>query len=139
MGTNEVLLLGLAVMVVWGIWGSAGKIAASRIGLQALFWYTLAAGVITIGYLVAVRELWPLKSDARGIIFGLLAGFTGGGGTLIVYYLLKKYSGSIIIPLTSIYPAFSVLLMIFFLKERLTLLQGMGIILAIAGVILLGI
>ena len=139
MRSSEVLFLGLAVMVTWGVWSSAGKIASSRIGMQALFWYTLTTVATIIGYLAAAGQLWPLKPDTRGIIFGLLAGLTGAGGALIFYYLLKKYPGSIIIPLTSVYPAFSVLIMVFFLKERLTHLQGVGIILAIAGVILLGI
>lgn len=70
-------------------------------------------------------------------IFGIISGAGLAFGLLSYYFTLEKGQASIVIPLTAIYPAVSVLLSFTILGERPSSSQWVGIILVIVGAILL--
>ena len=74
------------------------------------------------------REVWPL--------LGLGGSFDGIG---VVLYLFATFNGllSLSALLTSFYPAFTVLCARVFLRERLSLIQGAGAVVALAAVVLI--
>ena len=49
---------------------------------------------------------------------------------------LSKEPASIVIPATSIFPIVTVVLAVLFLKEKITMVQGAGMLLCVAGVYL---
>ena len=68
------------------------------------------------------------------ITVGLLGGFVNGLGNWAVFASLERGAkASVAIPLTALYPLFTVMLATVFLKERPTSLQWLGIALAVAG------
>ena len=68
------------------------------------------------------------------ISVGLLGGFVNGLGNWAVFACLEKGAkASVAIPLTALYPLFTVILATGFLKERPSSLQWLGIALALAG------
>lgn len=134
---NELLLLGLMVILLWGIWGFAAKIAISDIGLQAMFWITLISDIFIVLYLLLSNQFFPLRLEEKGMIYSVIAGFGGGIAIVLFYILLKKYQASIVIPLTSLYPVVVVLLGILILKEKITYFNGIGVILALIAIYLL--
>lgn len=132
--------------------------------ITAFFW---AAGALTTQ--IAIQSIEPIQGNMIRILSGsitlipmvlvarkrgmpyptrnatkwvLLAGFFGMGLGSILYVIAVKYTGAAITSvLASTAPLFAIPLSIYFLKEKMTLLVGVGTILTILGIwlVLLGI
>ena len=76
-------------------------------------------------------------SDYRSLGIALLGGLMGALGGLMLIIALRLAEASIVVPLTSIYPAVTVALSIALLGESATARKIAGVILAIIAVILL--
>lgn len=134
---NELLFLGLIVILLWGIWGFAAKVAISDIGLQAIFWISVISDILIVLYLLISNQFFPLRLEEKGIMYSIISGITGGIAIILFYILLKKYQASIVLPLTSLYPVVVVILGILILKEKITYLNGIGVVLALISIYLL--
>lgn len=73
----------------------------------------------------------------RGLWAALVAGAFGGAGYVLFMKALKTGKASVVMPLTALYPAVTVVLAVAFLGERLTPVRAAGIALAILAAILL--
>ena len=82
-------------------------------------------------------QLAPINLHASGITFGLLAGLAGCVGTILFYQLLVREPASLVVPLTSLYPAVTVVLAAAFLHEELAATRIVGIVFALTAVFLL--
>jgi transporter family protein len=93
---------------------------------------------VTVGFLVLLPFIWRMTT-LRGlttsvILIGLTSGLVNGLGNWAVFACLEKGAkASVAIPLTALYPLFTVILATVFLKERPTALQWIGIAMAVAG------
>lgn len=134
---NELLFLGLIVILLWGIWGFAAKVAISDIGLQAIFWISVISDILIVVYLLISNQFFPLRLEEKGIMYSIISGITGGIAIILFYILLKKYQASIVLPLTSLYPVVVVILGILILKEKITYVNGIGVVLALISIYLL--
>ena len=123
------IFAGIAV-VLWGVNGLLMKLGTNRISAQSMtIW-------VTVGFLVMVPVMWkfsPLVGVTTGtIVAGLLGGVVNGLGNWAIFTCLEKGAkASVAIPLTALYPLFTVLLATVFLKERPSPLQWFGIALAV--------
>ena len=134
----DVVGLAAATIVAWGTWGVFSKLAVERIDQQVLVWGSLiVVPAIFIIYLVASGQLIPLKVNAPGITYAMLGGVGAALGTVCFYLLLARERASLTVPMTSLYPALTVLLSVLFLKEQLNGLHVLGIFFALAAVALL--
>ena len=134
----EVAGLAAATIVAWGSWGVFSKLAVERIDQQVMVWGSLlVVPLIFLVYLVASGQLVPLNMHASGITFAMLGGVGAALGTVCFYLLLARERASLAVPMTSIYPALTVLLSVLFLKEQLNGLHVLGILFALAAVALL--
>ncbi|NWK56469.1 DMT family transporter [Verrucomicrobiaceae bacterium N1E253] len=131
------LLIALCI-VLWGIWGISSKLSNVH---NAPVFVTLASNVLYA--LLSLPLLFKLKNEGEPINWSfsalswiLLTGIVGVSAKLIFNYALNKQPASIVIPATSIFPVVTVLLAVFFLKEKITLTQGAGMLLCILGVYL---
>ena len=79
--------------------------------------------------------------DRRPIaaVYGLLIGLTGAGGQLILFKALAGGPAYLIFPLISISPAITVLMAVLILRERIRLLAAIGVVAALASIILFSI
>lgn len=134
----EVVGLAAATIVAWGTWGVFSKLAVERIEQQVLVWGSLiVVPAIILVYLAASGQLVPLNMHASGITFAALGGVGAALGTVCFYLLLARERASLTVPMTSLYPALTVLLSVLFLKEELNGLHVLGIVFALAAVALL--
>jgi transporter family protein len=134
----EVVGLAAATIVAWGTWGVFSKLAVERIDQQVLIWGSLIViPPIYLVYLVASGQLVPLKMSTPGITFAMLGGVGAALGTVCFYLLLARERASLTVPMTSLYPALTVLLSVIFLKEHLGGTHVLGILFALAAVALL--
>ena len=133
---NWLTLLCIAVIVLWGLWAFLFKVGADEIGLKnALFYAYLTGVIISLGI---IAYSFPKKIEMeKGIIFIVLATLVGFAGTILWYFVLEKYKASIVTSFTALYPVVTVILSILILKEKISLQNAVGILLAlIAGVLL---
>ncbi|MFQ6105795.1 MAG: EamA family transporter [Candidatus Hydrothermarchaeaceae archaeon] len=106
----DVVLLGIAVIIFWGLWGFLYKIGLSRLGLaRALLWSSIAYGFTNLLIvLFLVYKGTSFSGSGREIV---MAGslFATLGSLLFLFYL-SRYQVSTVVPLTALYPAVSVTL-----------------------------
>jgi transporter family protein len=134
----EVFALGASTIAAWGLFGLFGKLAVERIDQQVIIWGSLVVcPIVFLIYMAASGQLLPINLHASGITFALLAGLAGCGGTILFYQLLAREAASLVVPLTSLYPALTVVLAAAFLHEELASTRIVGIIFALAAVFLL--
>jgi len=134
----EVFALAASTIAAWGRFGLFGKLAVERIDQQVIIWGSLVVcPIVFLVYMVASGQLVPINLHASGITFGLLAGLGGCVGTILFYQLLAREPASLVVPLTSLYPAVTVVLAAAFLHEELAPTRIVGIIFALAAVFLL--
>ncbi len=131
----------ILILLTWGLWGFFGKFALKYISPFSLILFeTIGAIAVQLVLLVFLfYSKYSFETNARGIGFAIITAFFGIAGTVLFFFALSKTKASVLVPLTAIYPVVTVLLSFIFLKEKVTLLQGIGIALAIVASILLSV
>ncbi len=127
-----------ATLLCWGLWGFFGKLASQRIPGVTVFVLSAAASVVFLLLLVPLYagQVRLALRDYR-CCFAFLAGFVGTLGTLAFYLALRRAEASKVVVVTSLYPMVTVVLAALLLRETLGLMKVLGIVLALAGIVLL--
>ncbi|MFA5136715.1 MAG: EamA family transporter [Patescibacteria group bacterium] len=135
------IIAAVAAFVGWGVGSFLAKIAADKIGTKSVFWDLLGYFPAIIIYSVFVFKFSAIVSSFQNnrlaVLLALSAGAVGSVGAVGFYYLISRSNASIIVPLTALYPALTVLLSVFFLHEKLSSAQISGVILAVISIFLL--
>ncbi len=133
------IMFSLVATVLWGFWAVLVKISSTRIG----HWPSIM--VYTLFSLVTVLVLFiGLGQSLRNIDTGgmLIAGAAGVLGGLALVFFQKAVSTGPVSTSTAIsalYPTIAVVFGIFVLKEQPSVTNLIGILLALAGGILISI
>jgi transporter family protein len=131
------ILFAAVALVFWGISGITQKLATNLISSELSFlWFAYAMIAISAVLVVTATLQWHV----RPLIFWLaVAGGTLNGlGALLSFKALESGGkASIVISLISLFPLVTVAFAVIILKEKLTLVQGIGVVLAIAAAVLL--
>ena len=119
-------------VVLWGVCGLFMKLGTNRVSARSMVIW------VTVGFVALLPVLWRMTTlkglGMTVVLIGLTSGLVNGLGNWAVFACLEKGAkASVAIPLTALYPLFTVILATAFLKERPTALQWFGIALAIAG------
>jgi transporter family protein len=128
----ELVLIGGVIILLWGMWGFLYKYGVVKLGLLSavlavsVFYTILNVVIITYLYRRGVRL--PVEGTTAILMMGTAAGVAA---SLLFMYALQKYPGSIVIPMTALYPAISVILAILILNEEIKAVNAVGIALAI--------
>ena len=134
---STVLIGGAALLLVWGLYGVAAKIAVREVGLQVLIWSQVASLTLFPLYFFLFKEMLPIKFDGAGIAWALGAGGLGVSGGVILYLLLRDAPASVVIPISALYPVVTAIVAYFFLQEAITPTRLAGIALAVVAIWLL--
>ena len=133
------LLASLATLLLWGAWGVALKRVSSGAPWYSVYAATNLAIVAGVAIVVAARGPGVLLSRGPGWLLAAVA--TGAAGTLgyVFMVLALEWGGraSIVVPLTALYPAVTVVLSRLLLGEQVGTRQALGVVLALAAVVLL--
>ncbi len=132
------IMLIVVCILLWGVWGFASKMSNMH---NAPVFVTLATNVLYA--IFSLPLFYKLKQSGEAINWGWMAVFwialtsvVGVGAKLLFNTALSKAPVSQVIAATAIYPVVTALLAICFLKERVTLTQGVGMLLCVIGVYL---
>lgn len=120
-----------------GVWGALIEIPEKN-GFPATLGYVVwALTMIPASILALVINKWKLEYDKRSIFWGCLAGLLGAIGQLVLFFTLKIAPAYLVFPLLSLTPVVTILLAVFFLKEKTSRLGWIGIFVAIIAILLL--
>ena len=133
------VFLGFTVLL-WGSTPLFEKLALRGGSPSVVLFLRTAFIAACMGAVVAAtgqgRQLARL--EWRTILFSLLSGLTGGVLGLTAYFhALQKGQASLVVPLTATYPMVTVALSVLVLGEPITPVKVLGVVLIVAGVMLL--
>jgi transporter family protein len=130
------VLPAFGAFIVWGLWGFLPKITVRYISPKSALVYEILGGTL-VAIVVLYTLNFRLDIHPKGMALGITTGILGFLGAL--FFLLAVAEGplSLIAILTALSPVMSILLAILVLNEPITLKQGVGIILALAAILLI--
>ena len=132
------LLYTIAAATCWGIWGVLAKGPSRELSgwmTQILFTFALVPSVILAGFSKNVRTG---TNKPLGLFWGFVSGLIAAAGNICFYLALEAGAETAIaVPLTNVYPLVTIFLAYFWFKERLNVIQGCGILLAVLAIVLL--
>jgi len=129
------LIPALLSALFYGLWSFFPKITLKYVGVYSAIIYEVA-GALVVGVLILAAGGQKLDVNAKGMLFGGLAGFCALAGGLS--YLIAAGRGSIALVATvsALYPIVTLILAALLLGETVTLKQGVGIALALVAIYL---
>ncbi|KTD33324.1 transporter family transporter protein [Legionella nautarum] len=125
----------IIALLLYGAWGYWGARASSFINPLSITFYS-SLGVLIAGiFALALLDFKP-ELSAKGSVYGLLNGLASGIACIFFILALRKGPAMPVVLITSMYPLITLILCIIFLKQGITLRQGLGMFFAIAALLL---
>ena len=131
------LTFSLITIVLFGLWGFVSTAITKDVApLTVQLLSTI--GLLPVAMLLAFSpKLRKGTGFGWGIFFATLTGVLGGSGNIALYKALQLGGeGSVVVPLTGMYPLVTVIGARFLLKERLNRVQRLGIGFALVAIYL---
>lgn len=129
------LFYAIITTLFWGIWGAFIDFP-QKSGFPETLIYVVWSLTMIIPAVIALKRIkWKLDRDFRSIVYGLIIGFTGAGGQLILFTgAIAHGPAYLIFPIISLSPVITILLSVILLKEKASAKGWIGIILAIIAI-----
>ena len=136
--TRSWIFYAALLVLFWGVWGAFSSLPITLYGYPDEMIYVIWAFTMIIPAAFALRGQ---KFDRRpkAAMYGLLIGLTGAGGQLLLFNALATGPAYLIFPIISVSPAITVLMAVIFLRERLRKLAIIGLVFALAAIVLFSI
>lgn len=115
----------------WGVWGAFISLPTENGFPETLGYCVWAITMIPPAMLALKRIDWKLQYDKRSVYHGLIIGFLGAGGQMILFYAVTIGPAYLIFPVISLSPLLTIALSFILLKERTTKPGAVGIALAL--------
>jgi transporter family protein len=132
---NNWILPAVVAFVCWGIWAFIPKITTRYISPTSAMIYE-AIGVGIMGFAVLVFIGFRPEVHVKGISLALLTGILGISGALGFLFAVKSGKVSIVAMFTAMSPVLTIFLAYIFLREPITLKEGLGIVFALVALFL---
>ena len=126
------LIFALVTTVFWGVWGAFAGRPAENGFPETLVYVVWAFTMIPPALYALGRNGWKLEHDGRSIVYGSLIGLLGAGGQMLLFHAVHKGPTYLIFPLIALSPVVTIALSVGWLRERVTRLGALGIVLALA-------
>ena len=132
------LLSSLVAMVCWGVWGLFLKLALKYFNWQQTFVVTSIL-TLTASLLILLWSKPMINVGSTGFVYSLAAGVLGLVALLAFYSAIGSGKAIIVVPLTALYPVVTTILSYLILREEISLIKGLGIVLALVALLLVSI
>jgi uncharacterized membrane protein len=131
------LLFALITTMFWGVWGAFIE-TPEKAGFPATLGYIVWSLTMIPPALVGLTLIkWKLDRDLRSVAYGMTIGLLGAGGQLALFHALVDGPAYLVFPIISLSPAVTVILSVTFLKESASRRHWVGIVLALAAILLM--
>src|SRR3984957_11490022 len=95
--------------------------------------FVSAFGFLAFGIVLLATRRFRLEPSKRGAVLGTIAGVLLGAGGVALYAAFRGGSNTAVVTTaTSLYPMFTVVLAVLFLRERITAPPSGGMLFAVA-------
>jgi len=140
----ELVFLSLLTALFWAISPIALKQIMYNVDTKIVFiinsfFYTCCIIIYTIYYWYHIKEHFIKLKNSDIYKIALISVILSFIPNLIYFYLLKNYNASIVSTLVNSAPFFTVILSVYIMKNKINLIELLGIILIVLGIILLSI
>jgi len=132
---NNWFVAASVAFVCWGIWGFIPKITTQYINPMSAMVFE-AVGVIAMGFLILAVLGFRPEIHPKGIGLAMTTGVLGITGALGFLFAVKMGKVSVVAMFTAMSPVLTIVLAHFFLKESITLKEGLGMLCALAAIVL---
>ncbi|MBA3002708.1 MAG: EamA family transporter [Desulfurivibrio sp.] len=123
-------------LIIYGLWGFFPKLAVTYINPVSALIYQVA-GAMLVGLATLFWVGFQPETHPKGILFAVLTGVSGVLGTLFFFAAASRGKISVVVSMTALYPIITILLAAVFLREPVTAKQIMGMLCAVAAIVLL--
>jgi drug/metabolite transporter (DMT)-like permease len=131
------LVYALVTTLCWGVWGAFIEAPEKR-GFPATLGYVVwSLTMIPCAAVALGLAGWRVELDPRSIVIGLIAGFLGAGGQLLLFETLRRGPAYLVFPVVALSPVISVVLAVLFLGENASARAWAGIAAALVSLPLL--
>ncbi len=130
------VLYAALTVISWGVWGVFSKLAAANSKPRQVLIFQ-SVGVLAFGLVVLALEKFRVEWSPSAFSWAAAGGFLVFIGFLTFFAALDGGQASTVVVLSALYPVVTIALSIAFLHERLTMRQGLGIVLALIASVLL--
>jgi drug/metabolite transporter (DMT)-like permease len=125
------LIFALITTAFWGVWGAFAGRPADNGFPETLIYVVWAFTMIPPSLYALARVGWRWQRDTKSILLGCLIGFTGSGGQMLLFHAVRTGPTYLIFPLVALSPVVTIALSVGWLRERVTRLGALGIVLAL--------
>jgi len=126
------LIFALVTTAFWGVWGAFAGRPADNGFPETLVYVVWSLTMIPPALYALARVGWKLEHDGRSILYGSLIGLLGAGGQMLLFHAVRTGLTYLIFPLIALSPIVTIALSIAWLRERVSWIGGLGIVLALA-------
>ena len=132
---KEWLLPASMTLICWGVWGFIPKITTRYINpLSASVFEGLGSAVFALIILFSLS--FKPEVHPKGVSLAFITGLLGMLGALFYLFAMPKGKVSVIATIVALNPAITIALAYFFLKEPITLKEGLGMVFACIAIVL---
>ncbi len=126
------LLYALITMITWGVWGAFYDQPTLPKNLVYVVW---ALSMVPCALAALINIHFKLDVRRKPALLSMAVGLLGAGGQLVLFLALDYAPAYLVMPMISVAPIVTVLLSTIFLKERVSRLGILGIVLAFVALV----
>ena len=126
------LLYALVTMITWGVWGAFSDQTSLPKNLVYVVW---ALSMIPCAIAALINIKFKLDVRSKPALLSMAVGLLGAGGQLVLFLALDYAPAYLVMPMISVAPIVTVLLSLLFLRERVSRLGILGIVLAFVALV----
>lgn len=127
------VILGLLAAISYGVGDFVGGIASRRHTATTVLLHSYPVGAVLM---IALLPAFPGHLDGRVVLFGVLGGLAGLVGVAVMYSLMTVAPMNVVSPVTAVLAAIVPVVVGVVLGDRPHVAAWLGIVLGIAGVLL---
>jgi len=125
------LMYALVTTGFWGVWGAFAEFPTRHGFPETLVYVVWALTMIPPALYAMQRVGWRVRRDSKSVLLGALIGFTGAGGQMVLFHAVHTGPTYLIFPIIALSPVITIALSMVFLKERVTRVGAIGVLLAL--------
>lgn len=130
------ILPAAGTFVFWGLWGFIPKLTTRYIDPLSAMVYESLIG-LPVGLIILATVSFKPEAHPRGILYASVTGVLGILGALGYLIAVRRGQVTLVSSFTALSPAFTILLAMLLLGERLVLRQYLGVGLAFVAMLLI--
>jgi uncharacterized membrane protein len=125
------LIYALITTGFWGVWGAFAEFPTRHGFPDTLVYVVWTVTMIPPALYAMQRVGWRVQRNGKSVLLGSLIGFTGAGGQMLLFHAVHTGPTYLIFPVIALSPVVTIGLSMAFLRERVTKVGALGVLLAL--------